>query len=252
VVPSGRAARAERSHYVAAMPLTAGPRSGPSTRGRLRLGVAVVVLAVASVVGAACSGSTEPDAAPATTAVDAGAGGGTTSTTAAGPADGGTSSTTGLTVAEHGPLPTVELDEDGRAYVDALLAEPPTYLDGEQADCIASHWVEVVGVDAIRAAGVTPESIEAGSTSINDVPVDRETAEAVVESYAICEFDIVDLVVTGFADLVEGDPTKLACIEAVITPEVAHDYMVAAILSADEGDAPEMEELQRRLEPCVG
>ena len=197
---------------------------------------------------AACSSSDTPEAAA--TSTTAAAGGGST-TSAPAPAGGSGSSTTVAEPTEHGDLPTVELSSGEQAYVDALMKEPPSNMDEEQATCIASHWIQAVGVEAVEAAGVTVEDIESGTSSINDVAVDEALAETIVDSYETCEFDLVSLVVSGFEGSTGGDPAKTACIEGVITPEVARRYMIVALTGMAQGGSPELVEIQRLVEPCL-
>jgi hypothetical protein len=217
------------------------------------------MVSLALLVTSACGSSETPDAGATSTTAAATGGGGSTSTSTATPqgdapagGEGGDgTSTTGVTVAAHGPLPTLDLDEDEQAFVDALMGQqPPESMDAEQAECIAGHWIQAVGVDAVEGAGVTAEGIAAGTSSINDIPVDRATAEKVVDSYESCEFDLVDLVVTGFSSMVQGDPTKLSCLEDAVTPEVAREYMISALMATESG-APDLAEIQTLIEPCL-
>jgi hypothetical protein len=225
---------------------------------RLRRGAGVAAVAVALFVGAAgCSSTDEPNAGATSTTAGADAGDGTTSTSTttavddAGEVTGdSTTSSTGVTPAEHGPLPSVDLDESEQAYVDALLQEPPQNMDADQAGCIAGHWIKAVGVESVESAGVTPEGIADGTSSINDIPLTQETAEVVVDAYEVCEFDLVELVVTGFSGMVQGDPTKLACIETAVTPDVARRYMIAALMATESG-TPDLAEIQKLIEPCL-
>ena len=129
------------------------------------------------------------------------------------------------------------------------MSHPPSNMDTEQAECIAGHWIDAVGVDVVAAAGVTPDAIAAGTSSVSDVPVDRPTAEKIVDSYGTCEFDIVELTVSGFEGAVGGDPTKQACIEGVVTPELARRYLIAALVAEEDGT--EIAEIQKIVEPCL-
>jgi hypothetical protein len=221
---------------------------------RVRAGVATALAVVVLVVGTAACGSDEPGTATATTA--AGAPGGDAGTSTSSPSPSPSPSPRdgdgpGSTAGPAGPLPEVELDEREQAYVDALMTQPTEDMSQDQAACIAGHWVEAIGVEVIEAGGVTPESIRDGSASINDIPADRATAEKVVAAYEACEFDLTDLVISGFASMAQDDPAKLACLESAVTDEVAREYMILAVMaSATEGN-PDLVEIQRVIEPCV-
>jgi hypothetical protein len=211
--------------------------------------VALVLL----VVG--CSGADEPVAQPSSTTTAGEAASGDGSVTSTAPVDEGSTTST---ADEPRDLPTLDLADDEQAYVDALMTQPAEGLEPDQAACIAGHWIQIVGVDAVEAAGITPEGIRDGSQSINDIPVDRATAEQVVDSYEACDFDIVALVVDGFSQTAEGDPEQAACIERVVTPEVAREYFVLAIMGSASGEgsaagegSPELVEIQRLIQPCL-
>lgn len=199
---------------------------------------------------AACSSSEGPAAGgSSTTAADGGGAGGSTSVAPA--SGGGGGSTTSMTVAPHGELPTVDLSDEEQAYVDAMVAQPPSNMDEEQARCVASHWIQAVGVDTVEASGITVEDIEDGTSTINDIAVDEAMAEKIVDSYETCEFDIVALVATGFTGATGGDPAKQACVEGVITPDVARRYLVLALTGIAQGGSPELVEIQALVEPCL-
>ena len=208
------------------------------------------MVALAVLLGAAACSSSDPSDTAATSTSAAG-GDGSTTTSVAAPTGGDGTSTTVVQPAEHGDLPTVELSDGEQAYVDALMKEQPSNMDEEQATCVASHWIQAVGVEAVEAAGVTVDDIESGTSSINDVVVDEALAEKIVDSYETCEFDLVSVVVSGFSGSTGGDPAKTACIEDVITPEVARRYMVVALTGMAQGGSPELIEIQRLVEPCL-
>jgi hypothetical protein len=209
---------------------------------------------VVLVAATGCSDDATQGSSGTTAPAAAGGGGSTTTppTVGEGGAGGDGSSVPATSLSPHGDLPAVDLSSSEQPYVDALLAQPHPGMDDEQAGCVAGRWVQVVGTDAIEAAGVTADGLRDGTSSISDVPMDRPTAESVVDAYETCQLDLVEIVVAGVSPSAGDDPAKVTCIQGVITPDVARGYMVLALMGAGNGpDSPELVQFQQLVEPCL-
>jgi hypothetical protein len=138
------------------------------------------------------------------------------------------------TTAAAGPE---DLSEEG--YVDAFL-EADRLEDAplDQRRCIAEGLVQAIGVDELRAAGVTPSSIEDGSKGLRALTIDRPLAEELVDVYPECGYDLARQMVVGFAGVAHGDPEVRACLETEVSDEVARELAVLMF----QGDSPETEE----------
>jgi hypothetical protein len=137
---------------------------------------------------------------------------------------------------DQGSTPTTaaaaEGDDAEDAYVAALVEQGRLEgADEDQRRCVAEHQVQAIGVDQLRAAGITPASIGDGSKDLTDLSIDRPLAEAIVDGYPACGYDMKPRMVAGMAGIAHGSAEVTACLEETITDEVAREYAVLAIIS---------------------
>ena len=128
-------------------------------------------------------------------------------------------------------------DETEQDYIDALVAtfeeDADEVFTRDDVECLANEWVPAIGVEAFQAAGITPADIESGDSGIEDVVLDRSTAEAIVDGIPACDLSLIDLFIDGLGSDVKDDPTKVACVEAAVTEDQIREALIADILGSE-------------------
>ena len=225
--------------------------SNPPHRRRSRA-AAVVLVALVAVALAACSSTTETDP---TTTIQAMTGtaapdddtdptddpdtGGDPGTTAP--------SRTGTSLVEPTDVPTG--DETEAEYADALVAsfegDPDEIFTQADVECIAPKWVAAIGVEAFQDAGITPAALANGDSGLDDVEIDRSTAEVIVDAIPECDLDLMELFLDGLPAAVKDDPDAVACIEGSVTADQVRDTLIDEISATSGGGAEDL------IGPCV-
>ncbi len=223
---------------------------------RTRSAVLALVLA-ASLLG--CSEDGDDAAAPSTTAAAA-----TSTTTAVAGEETGTETEDET---EQGSDTETEGGGDAGAdgYVAALereLGQPDEEdaleLDGDQASCLAERWVDVMDVDRLREAGVTPDDLEpTGGLQVAELGLEltEDEAEEMYEAFDGCGVDLkAELVASIVAD--GGlDADAEACLEDTVTEDLVRRVIVAGFTEGEAALSDEGELGQEYLDavnPCAG
>lgn len=135
---------------------------------------------------------------------------------------------------------------DAQDYVDALVAtiegnEGEEVFEPGQVECLVGNFVDVIGVEALQAAGVSPEEFAQGNGS--DFPpelgVDEAKANELYDQFAACEVDLVEVFTKAFSSG-GGEVTaeQQACIDDVFTEANLRASFVADYLGEDLADDP--------------
>ncbi len=175
--------------------------------------------------------------------------------------DGGsdTTTTTTLTTDADGPTDDTEAPDDTEAtgetgepspdagdadrqdYVDALAsaASDDDFATPEQSECLAEGWVDAIGVDELRAAGIAPEQFADGDDfQLDALDLDEATAGTMYDQFATCDLDLRELFLTSFGE--EGDltPDQQACVEDTFSEDAVRASFIADILGDDTVEDP--------------
>jgi hypothetical protein len=163
---------------------------------------------------------------------------------------------------------TTEQDEGGESeeYIEATAAalredeEGPT-LDEEQATCLATGMVDLVGVDALREAGISPEELtDAESFADLDVEVPDDATERMTDTFVDCELvELLEGVMTdSFVEEFGADvrPDATACLadrmdDQAVAEAFAASFVggsgsqeqIAAVVGSSVGACPEVASL---------
>lgn len=134
--------------------------------------------------------------------------------------------------------------EDEQAYVDALVAtfeedESDELYTEDQVTCLAEGFVDIIGVDALQSAGLSPQ--EFAEDGIDDVPdelgVDDEKANAMYDTFADCDIDLQEL----FASTAGGEELtadEQACLDDLLTDDNLRASFVASFTGDELEDDP--------------
>lgn len=139
-----------------------------------------------------------------------------------------------------------EPSSDPQDYVDALVANIEGDTGAEsfgpgQVECVAGNFVDVIGIEALQAAGISPEEFAEGDGSDfpPEVGVDEAKANELFDQFDACEVDLIEVFSKIFA--AEGEELtaeQQACLEDVFTEENLRASFVADYLGEELEDDP--------------
>ncbi|MEO6989800.1 MAG: hypothetical protein ABI239_14270 [Aquihabitans sp.] len=179
--------------------------------------LALVVSALLLVGSAsACGTSGTSDADQSTTTV------GETTTTTVDESDISTASTTPA---------TGDADDYVAALAANLAGNSPS--QGElkftvgQAKCVATAWVDTIGVDTLTSNEVPPDSLGSAGFQFNALDLDEDQATAMVDAVDDCGVDWV----AGTRDNLKVglDPTQQKCLDSELSDETIRAVLVDAL-----------------------
>lgn len=208
----------------------------PSKLTRL---LAIGLLAASAIAGAACSsdgsdGSSKTSAST-TVAGDAAA---TTTTPVASQVTGPDGSDT-TDPTDAGP------SEDPQDYVDQLAADisEGAVATKEQGECIGERWVEVIGFDALSAAGVSPAQFSnLDAQSFEQLDLSEADASSLYDAFDDCDLDVVKSIRSTFGQGLSA--TQQACIDDLLTDDLVRDLFVTNLVAGNEQSAGRTEALE--------
>jgi hypothetical protein len=197
------------------------PATPPKRNNALIAIIAVVVLAAAGVgvylLTKDDKGSDKVSSGTATTTVS-------TATTGSG---GTTQPTTVVTGSGGRDSQTPE----GQAYVDAMmLSSGESGFSEADARCVAEGAVDIVGVQALKDAGVTPDMVASGSELLPDFTPTEAQANAMIDMMFGC-VDFGQMMVGQMGVQLPAD--QVQCIgDALETNETFRTFMVTTMISS--------------------
>lgn len=141
-------------------------------------------------------------------------------------------------------------DEDAEPYVEALATSmmeeedgPP--LDETQANCFATGIVDVVGVDALSEAGISPDEL-AGAESFADLDVDLPDDAGAGVADALVECELVESLEGVITDTFDDElgfalsPDAEACLTESLDDQAVAEAFAASFV---EGSGEQIESL---------
>lgn len=186
---------------------------------------------------AACGTSGSSDADTTTTAAVATSttGGDDEATTTTGDDTPDTTDTTDTTEATGGT-------DDADAYV-AAIAENLQSNDADagelafepqQADCVATAWVDIIGVDAFTTNDLSATDIAEDNFQFTELGLDEGQAGDMVDVIDECG---IDAIATLRESLNEGlDATQQKCLAAELEDDTVRSLLIATIVDGTPGD----------------
>lgn len=212
--------------------------------------VAVIAVLASLFLGACGTSGDSNDEGASTTA--------TTATTGGGDKDGTTTSGASTTSAPADADP-VEVSADAKPYVDAMVkgmqSDKSTPLTDKQAECFASRFVDDVGVDALKSAGVDPASLASTDTSMDFKALNLTKAEgnAIYDNFGKCGINLREEMMKSMATDGELSVAAKACFETALTDDNLRKIMVTSMIKGDaalEND-PELSAVMGALMGCA-
>lgn len=179
-------------------------------------------------------------------------------TTACSSDDDGAGSPRSTTTAPGRPS-TPESDDDGSPdrsdeavadateadYVDALatnFGRAGGVFGEEGVRCLAGGWMDVIGADTFRDAGIPPDDLARNQARFEDLEIDRSTAEALADSFDACGLQLRD----AYLRTLEGDLSEQgkACVDDLLTEDAVRRSFVADLIG-EELDPDPLTQVER-------
>ena len=123
-----------------------------------------------------------------------------------------------------------------QAYVDAFAKDfdddDAPDLEPAKVDCLGNAFLDVIGLDRITAAGVTPEEFGNGLDASDDVGIDEQKASDLYDTFKTCDVDLKALLAETVTKLAPRPLTadQRACIDDVLTEANLRKSFVADTL----------------------
>ncbi len=210
-------------------------------------------LFLAPVLGACSSDSGGADRSTTTSSTDDPTTTAADGTTTTGGADPTTTTAAPSSTTTTSPLDIPPVTAEEQPYVDALVAASTDEantdlpLDPADAPCVATLWVQAIGVDRFTAADIAPDDLTAGAEEGGsyfdriDGIGDAATAQELVTSLSNCQVDLVVLVagLVGGPDGLDEDQTT--CFVGKLD-RLAVESSLASALDGDSSTEPALDD----------
>jgi hypothetical protein len=147
---------------------------------------------------------------------------------------------------------------EARPYVDALIANLTMVGEGQleltqaQAGCVAPRWIEVMDIDRLSAAGVTPSSL-ADEGSLSVLQLSDEDAERMYEAFLACEVDVRQSFVDSLAAEAELSDDDARCLGEQIEDDLVRRFFITSLHEDEQGSAEDdqnFEDVETALAAC--
>jgi hypothetical protein len=139
----------------------------------------------------------------------------------------------------------VEVSRDERPYVDAIVqyasgdSDNKFQLNEDQAECVAPVWVDVIGVDRLRRAGLAPDQLPTHDLApLATLGLSDDEGEAMYAAFDDCDIDVRDSFYESVAELggvPEGDDE--ACVTDAVSDDLLMRTVVVGFTTGPEGIA---------------
>ena len=155
--------------------------------------------------------------------------------------DGGNDTTT-TTTKKDGGGGKVTVSPAAAPYVKALAdnlaraANDDLPMTRAQADCLAPRWVDTIGVDRFKAAGVTPEDItnDDKTADFGEFTLSESEAEVMYDAFGQCEVNLREMMLKSMGGDAETPEAVRKCMEGVLTDEAIKKLMIMGLTQGDK------------------
>lgn len=122
-----------------------------------------------------------------------------------------------------------------------------------QIDCLAPRWVNVIGVERLESNDITPEDLaEQAQMEFGEMGLTEKDGEALYDAFGACDVNIRELMLASLAE--DDVPVAgQACFEEIFTEENTRTLMVATLVQGDDAleEDPELAPLMGSLMGCA-
>lgn len=178
------------------------------------------------------------------------------------------------TVTDDGPDGPDEPDDDPpeatgdeAEYVDAMtesmLSDGEFPASEDEARCISTNTVQVIGVDRFEEAGISPADIRDSDSGdpegigtdmdLSDVGLSEDEANQIYDGFGDCGLDFRELMFEQMR--ADGDitPEIEECVDQVLTDDAVRTLMVTGMMEGDDAieTSSEMQSIMNEMTGCM-
>ncbi len=136
-----------------------------------------------------------------------------------------------------GPPSTLDDDVADATAADYVAALEENFgrsggvFSAEGVSCLASSWVDTLGVETFQEAGVAPADVARNQADLGDLELDRRTATALADAFADCGLELRD----AYLKTLEGNLSEQGkvCVDEMLTAEVVRQAFVAELMGEE-------------------
>jgi hypothetical protein len=128
-------------------------------------------------------------------------------------------------------------------------------LSSKQASCMAPKWIHTIGVDRLKAKGVTPEVMADSSSDSDFTTLDLSESEGntLYDTFGTCGVDVKALFIDSLNPDMSDDDT--ACVKKSFSDDLLKKVLVAELIKGDAGlnaDPTLKTDIKAALGACPG
>ncbi len=130
---------------------------------------------------------------------------------------------------------------EAQPYVDALKksmtsdTEDGLQLTSSQADCMAPKFVDAIGVDQLKAKGITPEDMgDDSDTDLTELGLTEAQGNKLYDSFGACDVDIKDVFISGIGGDAELSDADRTCLDENFDDDLLKQVMVISLTKGDD------------------
>ena len=147
------------------------------------------------------------------------------------------------------------LPDEAQPYVDALVAsfqlDPATPIDDDQAECVSTRIVLIVGLDRITDAGITPEAF-ADEPNLGQLGLDIDAGHDAYDAFEACGIDFRGLTLAAFAAESADPEATAACLDGAADEGTFREFFSRSLVEGAEfDDSAEAEAFFNQLFACT-
>jgi hypothetical protein len=148
-----------------------------------------------------------------------------------------------------------ELPAEAGPYVEALTGtftgDESLPIPEDQARCIATNIVDIIRLERLTDAGLTPEAFAGEDLELRALGLEAAEGLEIMDAFGECDFDLYDALLASFSAEAPDPAVARACMEAAVTPEQLRETMARGFIEGDAfEESPEAEAVFAPLFSC--
>lgn len=135
----------------------------------------------------------------------------------------------------------VVVSPEAKPYVDALVTsfsddDDSVEFEEAQKECVGARFVDIIGVDRFKAAGVTPEDLVAADDSMEFTELDLSTDEGykLYDSFGDCGINFRDLMLEELSSEEGMTDAAKDCLADLFTNDTMRDFMAISMVKGED------------------
>ena len=145
--------------------------------------------------------------------------------------------------------------DDVGPYVEALAgtfsSDETLTIPEDQAVCVAERVVDIIRLERIQAAGLTPEEFAGDDLEFAALGISIDDGRDIIDSFDGCDFDFYDAFIESFSATSDDPVSAQACIEGVADPAAFREFMARGFSEEGFGESEEADAFFGAMVACA-